>query len=533
MKIKFLNATLLIFSLGFLVSSCSKNLDLEPINEVTSEVVYSTPLGYKQSLAKIYGTMALTGNAGGAGQADVFFPGSDEGQNSDFFRTFWKAQELTTDEAVIAWGDPGVPDFHNMSWSPSNLFLHGVYYKALYQITLINEFLRQSTDARLAERNITGASAEEIRKYRPEVRFLRAFQYWVLMDLFGNPPFVTEESLIGGANPPQIQRAELYAYVVSELNAIEPLMPTAKSNEYGRADKAAVWSLLARVYLNAGVYTNGAETKFTDAATFAKRVIDAGYGLVPNYTHLMRADNHIANNEFIWTINYDGARTQGFGGTTFLVHASIGGNMNASDFGVDAGWGGLRTTSAFVNKFSDPSGNTDKRAQFFTNGQTIDIQSIPTFSNGFAITKFRNLTKTGGAASNLVFSDIDMPVFRLPEMYLIYAEAVLRGGTGDLVLATSYINNLRQRAYGNTSGNVAVINVTLDFILDERSRELYWEGHRRTDLIRYDRFVEATYLWPWKGGVASGTAVSSHRKIFPIPSADINANRNLVQNPQY
>ncbi|MEX1203139.1 MAG: RagB/SusD family nutrient uptake outer membrane protein [Ferruginibacter sp.] len=533
MKIRHLKITVLFLSLGLVVGSCSDKLDLAPINDVTSEVVYATPLGYKQSLAKIYGTMALTGNAGGAGQADVFFPGSDEGQNSDFFRTFWKAQELTTDEAVIAWGDPGVPDFHNMSWSPSNLFLHGVYYKALYQITLVNEFLRQSTDEKLAQRGIAGASADEIRKYRPEVRFLRAFQYWVLMDLFGNPPFVTEESLIGGANPPQIMRADLFKYVVKELTEIELLMPAPKSNEYGRADQAAVWSLLARVYLNAGVYTSGAENKFTDAATLAKRVIDAGYALVPNYQHIMRADNHTANNEFIWTINYDGARTQGYGGTTFLVHASIGGNMNAADFGVDNGWGGLRTTSAFVNKFADPSGNTDKRAQFFTNGQTIDIQSISTFSNGYGVTKFKNITKTGGAGSNLTFADIDIPVFRLSEMYLIYAEAILRGGVGDINLARTYINNMRQRSYGNTSGNVAVIDITLNFIIDERSRELYWEGHRRTDLVRFDRFVESTYLWPWKGGVASGTAVSAHRKIFPIPSADINANRNLVQNPQY
>jgi hypothetical protein len=533
MKYKFFKTSVLILSLGVLVGSCSKKLDLEPINDVTSEVVYSTPLGYKQSLAKIYGTMALTGNAGGAGQADVFFPGSDEGQNSDFYRTFWKAQELTTDEAVIAWGDPGVPDFHNMSWSPSNLFLHGVYYKSLYQITLINEFLRQSTDENLARRNISGTSADAIRKYRPEVRFLRAFQYWVLMDLFGKPPFVDEASLIGGANPPQIERADLYNYVVNELTQIEPLMPVARSNEYGRADQAAVWSLLARVYLNAGVYTNGVQNKFTDAATYAKKVIDGGYSLVPNYQHIMRSDNHIANNEFIWTINYDGAKTQGYGGTTFLVHASIGGNMNAADFGVNSGWGGLRTTSAFVNKFSDPSGNTDKRAQFFTNGQTLDIQSIPTFSNGFAITKFKNISKTGVPGSDLTFADVDIPLFRLPEMYLIYTEAVLRGGVGDINLARTYINNLRQRAYGNTSGNVVVTDITLDFVLDERSRELYWEGHRRTDLIRFNRFVEATYLWPWKGGVASGTSVSSHRKIFPIPSADINANRNMLQNPQY
>jgi hypothetical protein len=229
-----------LLAIGLLtLGSCNKKLDLFPQNDVTSEVVYSTPAGYKQALAKIYGSMALTGNSGPAGAPDVFFPGSDEGANSDFFRTLWKAQELPTDEAVIGWGDPGVRDFHNMNWVPGNQFLTGVYYKSLYQITLINDFLRQSTDTRLSDRGITGADADEIRTYRLEARFLRAFQYWVLMDLFGNPPFVTEASEIGGANPPQISRSELFNYVESELKAIETAHPAQRSNEYGRVDRAA------------------------------------------------------------------------------------------------------------------------------------------------------------------------------------------------------------------------------------------------------------------------------------------------------
>ena len=531
MKKNILKLSIWILTLGAALSSCTKDLNLLPTNDVTSEVVYSTALGYKQSLAKIYGSMALTGNAGGAGAPDVFFPGSDEGQNADFYRTFWKAQELTTDEAVIAWGDPGIPDFHNMSWSSANLFLHGVYYKSLYQITLINEFIRQSTDAKLTGKGIVGADADAIRKYIPEVRFLRAFQYWVLMDLFGNPPFVTEESIIGGPNPPQIKRADLFNYVESELLAIETTLTTAKTNEYGRADQAAAQALLARIYLNAEVYTGTA--KNTQAATYAKKVIDAGYALMPNYRNLMLADNNLSNPEFIFTINYDGAKTQGYGGTTFLVHASIGGSMVASESGVDGGWFGLRTTKSLVNKFADPSGNTDKRAQFYNSGQNLEIANVSSFTDGYAINKYRNVTKTGSPGSSIVFADIDIPLFRLPEMYLIYAEAVKRGGTGDLNVATGYINNLRVRAYGNTSGNILPAELTLDFILDERARELYWEGHRRTDLIRYNKFVEASYLWPFKGGVASGTGVNAIRKLFPIPSADLNANRNLVQNPGY
>ncbi|HSN60201.1 MAG TPA: hypothetical protein VLR49_04660, partial [Ferruginibacter sp.] len=167
MKNNILKIATVTLVLGATVISCTKDLNLTPTNDVTSEVVYSTALGYKQSLAKIYGSNALTGNSGGAGAPDVFYPGSDEGQNADFFRTFWNAQELSTDEAITSWGDPGVPDFHNINTSPANLFLHGVYYKSIYQITLVNEFLRQSTDEKLASKGISGVDADAIRKYRP------------------------------------------------------------------------------------------------------------------------------------------------------------------------------------------------------------------------------------------------------------------------------------------------------------------------------------------------------------------------------
>jgi len=517
--------------LALTITSCTKDLDLTPTNDVTADVVYSTPQGFKQSLAKIYGTMALTGNSGPAGASDVFYPGYDEGQNADFFRTFWNAQELTTDEAITAWGDPGLPDFHALNYSPANLFLHGVYYKAVYQISIVNEFLRQATDARLADKGIGGADAETIKGYRNEVRFLRALDNWVLMDLFGNPPSIREENVVGAPNPSQIQRADLFKYIEAELLEIQTKLPAARTNEYGRADQAAAWSLLARLYLNAKVYT-GVE-KNTEAALYAKKVIDAGYILLPNYRHLMLADNNIGNTEFILTINYDRIRTQNFGGTTFLMNGAIGGDMVSSNYGTTDAWSGHRTTKAFVNKFADPTGATDKRAQFFMAGQNLEIASVSAFRDGYAVTKYRSVTKTGAVSTLNLFSDIDMPIFRLGEMYLIYAEAVKRGGTGDINLAVTYINKLRERAYGSTGGNIVATDLTLDFILDERARELYWEGHRRTDLIRYDRFVESTYLWPWKGGNINGTSVASYRKLFPLPSADMNSNRNLVQNPGY
>ncbi|HEU4632342.1 MAG TPA: RagB/SusD family nutrient uptake outer membrane protein [Flavisolibacter sp.] len=520
-----------IFSLSglLLLQSCTKKLDLQPTNDVTSEVVFSTPDGYKQVLAKVYGAFALTGNQGPAGNGDV--QGIDEGF-SDFFRLFWKAQELSTDEAVIAWGDVGIQDFHNMNWSSNNSFLTGLYYRCLYQITLCNDFVREASDEKLAARGISGADADNIRQYAREARFLRAFQYWVLMDLYGNPPFVTEESVIGGAPPRQATRQEVFDYVEKELTEIEPDMPAPRTNEYGRADKAAVWALLARLYLNAEVYAG--TPHYTDAITYSKKVIDAGYTLVSDYTWLMRADNQLNRNEFIFTINYDGAKTQGFGGTTFLTHASVGGSIPASTFGVGGGWAGIRATKNLVNLFPDVTGSADKRSQFYTAGQNLEISNQTDFTNGLAVTKYKNIKRDGSSGQSPDYSDIDMPLFRLPEMYLIYAESVLRNGTGgDATTALQYINALRARAYGSSSGNISAVQLNLDFILDERARELYWEGFRRTDLIRFNKFTEDTYLWPWKGGVSSGTGVDAYRKLYPIPSRDLNANTNLHQNTGY
>lgn len=306
---------IVVLSLGIAsISSCTKKLDVFPQNDITSEVVYRTPEGYKQAFAKVYGAFALTGNTGPAGSGDL--ADIDEGF-SDFLRLFWKAQELSTDEAVITWGDAGIQDFHNMNWSPTNPFMNGLYYRCFYQITLANDFIRQASDDNLSRRGISGTQAEEIRLFKQEARFLRAFQYWTLMDLFGSVPFVTEVDALGSVLPQQISRADLFKYVETELLDLEKVLVNARGNEYGRADKGAVQALLARLYLNAQVYTGTA--RYTDAITYSKKVIDAGYTLASNYRQLMLADNHLNRSEFIFTINYDGLKTQSFGGTTFLV----------------------------------------------------------------------------------------------------------------------------------------------------------------------------------------------------------------------
>lgn len=514
------------------MTACTKKLDLSPTNDVTANIVYATPAGYKQALAKVYGAMALTGNTGGTGSADI--PSqilSDEG-NSDFLRGFWYLQTLSTDEAGWTYHSNTDPlGIHQMSWSSVNQTVAGAYYRSYFQIALCNDFIRESSDANLSSRGITGASADSIRTYKQEARFLRAFQYWILMDMFANPPMVDENTPIASGLPKQVARKDLFTYVESELLDVSTKLAAPKTNEYGRVDQAAAWALLARIYLNANIYTG--IPRYTDCITYCNKIIGATYTLHPKYSELMLADNNLNTDEFIFAIPYDGTHTQNWGGTTTLVHGPAG--VPASISGLSGSWGCIRVTQQFVGLFD----TNDMRGQFYTSGQNLVMANLLDVStDGYSSTKFRNVTRSGGPAPDKDpagnWSDVDFPLFRLGEVYLNYAEAVLRGGTGgDAATALGYINQLRTRGYGGNSGNITSSSLTTDFILDERARELFWEGLRRTDLIRYNKFTTAAYLWAWKGGVVNGTAVDSKYNIFPIPSTDLTANPNLVQNPGY
>lgn len=514
--------------LVLLFGSCAKDLNLVPTNDITADKAYADMAGYKSGLAKVYGSYAAPSNNGTA-TSDV--AGQDPGF-ADFLRAFWNMQELPTDEAACAWiGDAGGGilglDYNN--YVPSNVLILGAYARSMYQISVVNEFLRESTEAKVAGRGITGADAEEIKSFAAEARFIRAFQYWVLMDLFGNPPFITEKSVVGKDAPPQIQRKDLFAYIESELQAIEPLLK--ETNEYGRATKAADWALQARMYLNAQVYTGTA--KYTEAATYAEKVINSGhYTLHQKYANLFMADNDVNNPEIILSINYDGLKTQNFGGTTYLINAAVNGDMGPANFGVpNGGWGGNRSRDNLPKLFGDVKTTKDKRAMFW--GDNPNISDISVFKEGLAVTKFTNLTSTGATAPSVggTYCSTDFPLFRLAEMYLIYAEAVVRGGSGSMSSAVNYFNLLRQRAYGDGSGNVAAISA--DDILNERGRELYWEGFRRTDLIRYGKYSSDTYLWPFKGGTQAGRGFESYKELYPLPISDVIANTNLTQNPGY
>jgi hypothetical protein len=525
---------IILFTSMLLLASCQDDLDLKPEDtRETSASVFENPEAYQLFMAKLYAGLSLSGQQGPAGLPDL--AGLDEGF-SNYMRLYFMMQELTTDEAVIGWNDGTIADLHAQNWTSGNEFIRTMYSRIMYQVALTNEFLRQTDDAALDSRGVDGDLRAEIQQFRAEARFLRALSYYHAMDLFGNPPFVTEESPIGAFLPEQIQRADLFTYIETELLAIENEIIAPRENQYGRADRAAVWMLLSKMYLNSTVYTG--TDRYADVITYTNKIAGAGYSIPEDmpYQNLFLADNDTngAQNEIIFPITFDGLNTQSYGGMTFIIHAAVGGSMVPADFGVSSGWAGLRTTPQLVDKFPGGADSADSRALFYTDGQKKEINSIPTFTDGYAVAKYKNVDVNGNQGSDTSgeFPDTDFPMFRLGDTYLMYAEAVLRGGGGTKAQAVMYINELRERAYGNSGNNITEANLTMDFILNERARELYWEAHRRTDLIRFNQFTE-NGIWAFKGGVPQGSTTQAYRNIFPIPASDLGVNTNLTQNQGY
>ncbi len=721
-----------LFSIAALLFSavgCVKDLDTTPFDPdlKTADIVFEDPAAYKRVLAKLYAGLAVSGQQGPSGQSDI--SEIDEGFGQ-YLRGFWYHQELTTDEALIGWNDQTIKDFHGQTWTPADGFTYAFYSRVFYQVAAANEYIRETSDAKLDKRGVAGPLRDEIKAFRAEARFLRALSYWHGLDIFRNTPFATDENVVGDV-PKQTNAQDLFNYIESELKAIDAELSNARANEYGRADKAAAWMLLAKLYLNSEVYTG--QRKYQECLDYCKKILAAGYQLEPTYQNLFLADNHNSQ-ENIFTVNFDGNATRTWGGMTFIIRAGIGGDMDPGESGVVSGWGGVRTTGQFIDKFpSDltgiktgfnegktvsypkvyvpgshqgfdatqtsnsiasvlsnkiyegykyfPDDNTqiyftqissntapkfgdngangtletggaaivvpqkgfyymqvnlttktyviekrdfsivgtatggvdvpmawdtasktmvangqltvgsfrfrannsdavvygdadrdslltlnggdieidqagsfkilldvdkpdytyqvqlssfDRRGMFYTEGQRKDIDDLTLFTDGYAVRKFRNVTSTGQQGQNADFPDTDFPMFRLGDVYLMAAEAILRGADGgNKDLAVQYCNAVRERAFTGAAGNYTAANLTLEVMLDERARELYWEGHRRTDLIRFGQFSNGTYRWAWKGGVKEGKATESYRNIFPIPDLDRNVNPNLMQNPGY
>ena len=518
---------LALIALSLSLQSCLDDLNVTPQDPLREEAeeFFSQPNAYRSFMAGVYGNLALTGTNG---PGSSFIGGIDAG-TSQYGRVLWYMQNLCTDEVIWSYeNDPGTREIQRNTWNSVNPIFRGMYGRAMIQVALANDFLRESTEAKLASRGISDNERAVIAEYRHEARALRALAYYHLMDLFGKAAFVDENTALSEAGV-QYDRAQLFEFIESELLEILPNLKAPRTNEEGRLDQGFARMILAKMYLNAEVYIN--TNRYQDCVTQCNEIIAGGYSLAPNYLHNFTADNHLSP-ERIFYIQSDGLRTQNFGPTTVMINGQVGSvEQNGESMGVGAGgWGGaLRLRKQFVEKFEGPAFANDARNTIISGDREVDIVSIADQGQGFILAKYSNRTSTGAIGQNATFVDTDFPLFRLADVYLMYAECALRG-SGDMGQALGYVNALRTRANGNT---ISAGQLTLDFILDERSRELHWEAHRRQDLIRFNKFTGGTYNWAWKGNGVNGISIPAHLKVFPIPDASLASNPNLTQNPGY
>lgn len=469
-----------------------------------------------------------------------------DGGASEFVRSFWTIQEMPADAVKCSWIDTYVIALNTNTWSSAVVDpIFSVYKRTLLGVSYVNEFLRQTTDEKLASRGCSAAVRAKIQEYRAEARFIRAFFYWAAMDTFGRVPFTTESSPTDPSFfPAQLERVEMFDFIVNELRELSDdssAMPAARS-AYPHADRGSVLGLLARVYLNAEVYTG--MPRWEDAMETCERIFDLGYTLAPTHAELFRGDNGEnpdARNEFLFAVTYDSENIQSYGGTTFIASASVSVEDDPVQLvGMNNAWAGIRVPYEYVqNWFTDvknPDYGTgeytysDKRAGYFhIKGRSESMEdNLYSFLNGWSLVKFNNIphdVSPDGYSPQGYFSDIDFPLIRLGEIHLIYAEACCR--LGDNMRAMEQLEQLAQR-----SGVGATIDPTLDYILAERSRELMWEGHRRTDLIRFGKWISG-YNWTYKGGVFQGFDLPPYYDLFPIPMEELSMNPNLMQNPGY
>ena len=549
-----------------LMTSCIGDLDTMPLddNNLVSEKVYSSKEGYMGVLAKCYASLILTGQQGGDG-GDGDLEGANEGY-SGYTRLLFYLQEQCTDNFLMPSSSNGLRNCLNLNWDATTSVVTWTYQRLYMSIAYCNEFLRECTPEKMQERGVWNDMSADYLNYRAEARFIRAYCYSMLCDLYGNVPIIDESVGVKDV-PVQKTRKEVFEYAERELKSIlgengstDELLKKSRQNEYGRVDEVAAWFLLARLYLNAEVYTG--EARYADCLTYADKIIQGGdYPLASDYRHIFLADNETCS-EIIWPLVQDGDHAQSSAGTNFYVKAFVNGPMDELyQTGVGSrGWGNVRSKTTLVDAF-DPAdvafdtndtwgnGKNDKRAQFMTaltaedgtpqTKETWDanLAMTSTFTCGYGYIKWRNVNKNDDPADE-AYTSIDWPMFRTADAYLMAAEAILREG-GDRNKALGYVNEVRMRAYMSddyglnaVSGKIADGDLTLDFILDERQRELASECVRRTDLIRYGKFTKG-YNWDWKNGERLGGDVDDKYNLFPIPESELTNNPTLEQNDGY
>lgn len=559
MKTRYFAAAVACVMLAF--TSCVNDLDTIPLNDndITSEVVYGAEEeAYIQGLAKLYATIS---------SEELVNVSANDAGASQVTRAFWACQEITADACKCAWGNDGwVRTMNYNTWSDAeNDAVFGVFFRSLQAISYCNEYLRQTASGKLSDRGVSAELAAKIQEFRAEARVIRAWYYWMAMDVFGAVPFATENTPFGADAPPQQPAAYIYDYIVSELEAVaaeDSALPAAQAN-YPRMDKGAALGLLARVYLNAETYKG--EPAYAEAKATCERIFTLGYKLATEYADLFRGDNGEnpdARGEFLMAVPFDTNKQQSNGGTTFLCRAAWADTDYQAEgplLGVNGGWAGIRVHEDYVARYfnidvenadfttgeyaAKDGAELDKRGKLFfikgrKGGSMNSHAEVIDFQYGWSVFKFNNIPhgkdmeEYRETALSENFTNIDLPIVRLGEIYLIYAEVCARLGQ-DVNKAQEKMNELSKRTGLPAITVPGAWNTDArDLFLAERARELMWESCRRTDLIRYGLYTSAEYTWPFKGNESAvGQAFPDYKKLFAIPASQIAANPDL-KNPE-
>ena len=495
------------------LSSCVGDLNVEP-DDPNTKLTLSSKEEYLGVLARAYGGLVLEGGIS-----------VDDGGAGVYTRQLFNQQELHTDEAIVGknWNDAGIDEMSFSIPGKDNHWGYEMYSRINYQIGLCNEFLRT------IDNGGQFFSDAEIAQMKAEVRTLRDLSYYHMIDIFGRGPWTDENSLVG-AIPPTYTRAELFDAVVSDLKDAVAQLPAAAQQEYGRVSREAGYMLLAKLYLNAEVYTGTA--MWQECADACKQVVSTGIKLAPDYKYLFCGTNakYVGNGEILWGVP-QGPNTATYGGSTYMTIGAYNGEVSATPYGYAAsvsGWNGPRVRPELSKALS----SSDKRRLIYEGSFQEDLHDLSSWTvdgDGYMCIKFVNTDENDyyNANNTVLCADAqqtstNFPIFRLADTYLMLAECELHGVSCD---GLNYYNMVRTRA-----GVAPVGSYTADDLLKERQCELYWECQRRTDLIRFGKYTGSAYNWQWKGGIEEGTALAATRALMPIP-AQFEA--TLGQNPGY
>ena len=542
------------------LSSCIDDLDLMPTNpnDITSGTFTEDPDKYMQEvIADVYLNVSSFGPNG----SNIL--GSMDGGMSTFQRAVFNLEEVPTDEANWQPTADAIPHTLNYGEVAANeTFILGAYQRMMVASSLCNQFIQTDFPG-------LGADQKLYDEFCRQAKILRSGMYFYLVSNFGNVPYNDESVLIGEVAPQLSTDFATGRRMVTErvVTTLEDIVAYYKQNDpnnnppYGYVGLDVAEALLVKFYLNYEVFTGTAAWQkcYEHAQALISRRGNGGAygnGLTTNYAQNFSFNNReAAQNEIIWRIpqwnstnNPDGYGIYSWANGGFMINGFISDTTadspfqcHQADYNSANGWMCMSARRQLTEVFdwnADYTESDDVRVAWWktaADGFGIDNDDLtqPAWgTNGFLPVKFTNWYIEDNGSVNYDLSPeavdplgIDYGMIRLAEIYLSAAEAALHGA-GDQATALKYVNYIRQRA-----GMPEYSNINLTELQNERQRELYTECTRRTDLIRYGKWISG-YNWNWKHHTKTGSDFPASFIVYPLPTTVVNIN-GYVQNPGY